>query len=156
MTEIRPEPGAGPGSAQPLDPSQLGTYFVLLEAVSLLQYELEQQLRAEGGITFVQFQLLARLGDARGPLTMTQLADGLVYSRSGLTSMTIAHLAQPEQHQKLEWLDGGIFSVLLDKVATDGKLTVGRFDVAKGEAPPFHAHTLEDEVFLLLKGTALV
>jgi DNA-binding MarR family transcriptional regulator len=33
----------------------------------------------------VQFQLLARLADARGPLTMTQLADGVVYSRSGLT-----------------------------------------------------------------------
>src|SRR5262249_15111920 len=33
----------------------------------------------------VQFQLLARLADAHGPLTMTQLADGVVYSRSGLT-----------------------------------------------------------------------
>jgi DNA-binding MarR family transcriptional regulator len=33
----------------------------------------------------VQFQLLARLAHAHGPLTMTQLADGVVYSRSGLT-----------------------------------------------------------------------
>ncbi len=33
----------------------------------------------------MQFQLLARLADAHGPLTMTQLADGVVYSRSGLT-----------------------------------------------------------------------
>jgi DNA-binding MarR family transcriptional regulator len=33
----------------------------------------------------VQFQLLARLADAHGQLTMTQLADGVVYSRSGLT-----------------------------------------------------------------------
>jgi DNA-binding MarR family transcriptional regulator len=33
----------------------------------------------------VQFQLLARLADARGQLTMTELADGVVYSRSGLT-----------------------------------------------------------------------
>jgi quercetin dioxygenase-like cupin family protein len=40
--------------------------------------------------------------------------------------------------------------------ATEGKLTVGRFDVPKGEAPPFHLHTQEDEVFLLLRGTALV
>jgi quercetin dioxygenase-like cupin family protein len=70
--------------------------------------------------------------------------------------MTMAYLAQPEQQQKLEWLDGGVFSVLLDKDATEGQLTVGRFDVAEGEAPPFHVHTLEDEVFLLLKGTALV
>ena len=33
----------------------------------------------------MQFQLLARLADADGQLTMTQLADGVVYSRSGLT-----------------------------------------------------------------------
>ena len=70
--------------------------------------------------------------------------------------MTTAYLAQPEQQQKLEWLDGGMFSVLLDKDATEGQLTVGRFAVAKGEAPPFHLHTREDEVFMLIKGTALV
>ncbi|WP_435174326.1 MarR family winged helix-turn-helix transcriptional regulator [Actinacidiphila sp. bgisy145] len=58
---------------------------MLLESVSLLQYKLEQQLRAEGGISYVQFELLARLADADGSLTMTQLADGVVYSRSGLT-----------------------------------------------------------------------
>ena len=70
---------------QPLDPQQLGTYFALMEAVSLLQHEVEQQLRAEGGLSSVQFQILARLAGADGQLTMTQLADGVVYSRSGLT-----------------------------------------------------------------------
>ena len=69
---------------QGLDPEQLGAYFVLTEAVSLLQHQIEQQLRAEGDLSYVQFQLLARL-NARGPLTMTDLADGVVYSRSGLT-----------------------------------------------------------------------
>jgi oxalate decarboxylase/phosphoglucose isomerase-like protein (cupin superfamily) len=33
---------------------------------------------------------------------------------------------------------------------------VGRFDVREGEAPPYHKHTHEDEVFMLIKGTALV
>ncbi|WP_329456085.1 cupin domain-containing protein [Streptomyces sp. NBC_01497] len=70
--------------------------------------------------------------------------------------MSMAYLAQPEQQQKLEWLDGGVFSVLLDSAATDGQLTVGRFNVSKGEAPPYHVHTREDEVFMLIKGTALV
>ncbi|MFD6244834.1 cupin domain-containing protein [Streptomyces roseolus] len=70
--------------------------------------------------------------------------------------MTIPYLAQAEEQQQLEWLDGSAFSVLLDKEATEGRLTVGRFDVARGEAPPFHLHTREDEVFMLLKGTALV
>ena len=76
---------ADAGGVQPLEPRQLQAYFVLLEAVSLLQHSVEQHLRAEGDISYVQFQLLGRLEDAPGPLTMTQLADGVVYSRSGLT-----------------------------------------------------------------------
>jgi DNA-binding MarR family transcriptional regulator len=67
-----------------LDPQQLGAYFALSEAASLLQHHVEQHLRAEGGLSYVQFQLLARLAGAH-QLTMTQLADGVVYSRSGLT-----------------------------------------------------------------------
>ncbi|MGV0744868.1 MarR family winged helix-turn-helix transcriptional regulator [Mycolicibacterium sp. XJ870] len=71
--------------AEPLEPEQLQTYFALMEAVSLLQHAGEQQLRTEGDLSYVQFQLLAKLADADGPLTMTELADGVVYSRSGLT-----------------------------------------------------------------------
>jgi len=74
----------GADGVQALDPQQLGAYFVLTEAVSLLQHQVEQQLHADGDLSYVQFQLLARL-NARGPLTMTELADGVVYSRSGLT-----------------------------------------------------------------------
>jgi DNA-binding MarR family transcriptional regulator len=85
MTDSQPGTGARPEGVQALDPQELGAYFVLMEAVSLLQHQVEQQLRAEGGISYVQFQLLGRLADAHGPLTMTELADGVVYSRSGLT-----------------------------------------------------------------------
>jgi DNA-binding MarR family transcriptional regulator len=70
---------------QGLDPQQLGAYFALMEAVSVLRHHVEQHLRAEGDLSYVQFQLLARLAAADGQLTMTQLADGVVYSRSGLT-----------------------------------------------------------------------
>ena len=85
MTDSQPDAGADPEGVPGLDPQELDAYFVLMEAVSLLQHQVEQQLRAEGGISYVQFELLARLADARGPLTMTELADGVVYSRSGLT-----------------------------------------------------------------------
>ncbi|MER6827350.1 MarR family transcriptional regulator [Streptosporangium sp. NPDC000563] len=85
MNDSQPEAGTGTEDVQPLDPAQLGAYFVLTEAVSLLQHQVEQQLRAEGGISYVQFQVLARLAHHDGPLTMTELADGVVYSRSGLT-----------------------------------------------------------------------
>ena len=80
-----PGPGTGADDVLALDAAQLDAYFALMEAVSLLQHQVEQQLRAEGGISYVQFQLLARLANAGGPLTMTELADGVVYSRSGLT-----------------------------------------------------------------------
>ena len=70
--------------------------------------------------------------------------------------MSMAYLAQPDQQQTFEWLDGGTISILLDSKATNGQLTVGRFAVAKGEAPPFHLHTREDEIFMLIKGEALL
>lgn len=69
----------------PLDADQLAAYFVLVEVGNLLQHAVEQQLREAGGLSPVQFQLLARLSGAGGAQRMTDLADGVVYSRSGLT-----------------------------------------------------------------------
>ncbi|TQL03979.1 MarR family winged helix-turn-helix transcriptional regulator [Cellulomonas sp. SLBN-39] len=69
-----------------LDATQLGAYFALIEASSLLRHAVEQQLQDVGDLSYVQFQLLATLGDAPGgSRRMTDLADGVVYSRSGLT-----------------------------------------------------------------------
>ena len=68
-----------------LNPAQLRAYFALMEVVSLLQYEVRRQLQDEGGLSYVQFEVLATLADSDRPLTMTELADGVVYSRSGLT-----------------------------------------------------------------------
>lgn len=68
-----------------LEPRELGAYFALMEVGSLLQHAVEQQLRDEG-LTNVQFKILMLLSDAPdGRLRMTDLADGLVVSRSGLT-----------------------------------------------------------------------
>src|SRR5919197_4331612 len=72
--------------APAIDPTQLRTYFALMEVSSLLRHAVEQQLREAGDLSYVQFQLLARLGDSpTGTHRMTDLADGVVYSRSGLT-----------------------------------------------------------------------
>ncbi|MEH3141793.1 MAG: MarR family transcriptional regulator [Mycobacterium kyogaense] len=71
--------------ADSLNPTQLRAYFALMEAVSLLQYSVRQQLQDDGGLSYVQFEILAKLSDSDRPLTMTDLADGVVYSRSGLT-----------------------------------------------------------------------
>jgi DNA-binding MarR family transcriptional regulator len=78
---------AMPDSPSSLDPVELGAYFVLMEVAGLLRHAVEQQLREDGGLSYVQFQLLARLGldSPSGSERMTDLADGVVYSRSGLT-----------------------------------------------------------------------
>ena len=69
-----------------LDTEQLGAYFALMEVSSLLQHAVDEHLRADGDLSYVQFQILARLADTPdGELRMTDLADGVVYSRSGLT-----------------------------------------------------------------------
>ncbi|MFC5950217.1 MarR family winged helix-turn-helix transcriptional regulator [Pseudonocardia lutea] len=73
-------------SPPPLDATQLGAYFALIEASSMLKHAVEQQLREAGDLSYVQFQILATLGDSpAGSRRMTDLADGVVYSRSGLT-----------------------------------------------------------------------
>lgn len=75
-----------PTPPTPLTPTQLQAYFSLTEVSSLLRHAVEKQLRDVGDLSYVQFQLLARLGDSpEGRLRMTDLADGVVYSRSGLT-----------------------------------------------------------------------
>ncbi|WP_341976453.1 MarR family transcriptional regulator [Microbacterium sp. LTA6] len=72
--------------APQLTPQELAAYFAFTEVSSLLRHAVETQLREVGKLSYVQFQLLARLGDAAdGSQRMTDLADGVVYSRSGLT-----------------------------------------------------------------------
>ncbi|MBF4613297.1 MarR family winged helix-turn-helix transcriptional regulator [Curtobacterium sp. VKM Ac-1376] len=69
-----------------VSPTQLAAYFAFTEVSGLLRHGIEQQLRDVGGLSYVQFHVLARLGDAPGgQQRMTDLADGVVYSRSGLT-----------------------------------------------------------------------
>ncbi|MDF2554295.1 MAG: MarR family transcriptional regulator, partial [Microbacterium sp.] len=69
-----------------LTSTQLEAYLAFTEVGSLLRPAVEAQLKDAGGLSYVQFQLLARLNDAPGgTLRMTDLADGVVYSRSGLT-----------------------------------------------------------------------
>jgi hypothetical protein len=46
-----------------LTPAQLAAYFAFTEVSALLRPSVEKQLREAGGLSYVQFQLLARLGD---------------------------------------------------------------------------------------------
>jgi DNA-binding MarR family transcriptional regulator len=75
-----------PESPRSLDPEQLGAYFALMEVTSILRHAVERHLRTDGDLSYVQFEILARLNASpTGSHRMTDLADGVVYSRSGLT-----------------------------------------------------------------------
>ena len=77
---------ACPNPRASLDPQQLNAYFALMDVSSILRHAVEQHLRADGDLSYVQFQILARLNDSpAGSHRMTDLADSVVYSRSGLT-----------------------------------------------------------------------
>ncbi|ONH25997.1 MarR family transcriptional regulator [Pseudofrankia asymbiotica] len=57
-----------------------------MEAGSLLQLLVDDQVRRDGNLSYPQFVLLARLADAPdGRMRMTDLADSAVHSRSGLS-----------------------------------------------------------------------
>ena len=68
--------------------------------------------------------------------------------------MSIAYLAQAGQQQQLEWLGGGTMSILLDSEATKGQLLVSRSRTSEGVASPYHMHSRDDEVFMMISGTA--
>ncbi|WP_426595615.1 MarR family winged helix-turn-helix transcriptional regulator [Cellulomonas sp. McL0617] len=63
--------------------TQLRAFTALLSAATLLSRVVDQDLRDRAGITHAQFEILARLSD--GGIRMTDLARGLILSRSGAT-----------------------------------------------------------------------
>ncbi len=69
-----------------LEPALLEAYFALMEVAATLRHSVEQQLRDDGDLSYVQFQVIATLYFSEtGSARMTDLADGVVHSRSGLT-----------------------------------------------------------------------
>ena len=67
-----------------LEEDELGAYLALVTAGDLIQRAVAAQL-GEHGLSPLQFSVLARLLDAPGGLRMSELAEMLVVSRSGLT-----------------------------------------------------------------------
>ena len=70
-----------------LTDSQLRAYYALMDVASLLRQGIEQQLRENADLTYVQFKMLACLGldSPDGSLRMSELANEVVFSPSGLT-----------------------------------------------------------------------
>jgi quercetin dioxygenase-like cupin family protein len=69
--------------------------------------------------------------------------------------MSTPHVSQAIDLERLEWLGGGIVSVLLDAEKTDGAVTVLRSSAADGAASPVHVHADDDEIVVLLQGSGV-
>ena len=133
---------AAPYADLKLDETQLRAYFALMDVAGLLRLKVEQQLRAAAGLTYVQFKVLARLGldSPTGSLRMTELADEVVYSRSGLTY-------QAGEMEKAGWVERG------PSPDDDRGVTVTITDAGRellAQALPGHVEVLRDLLFAAL------
>ncbi|GAA3089405.1 MarR family winged helix-turn-helix transcriptional regulator [Streptosporangium carneum] len=66
--------------------SELGAWMAYLKATHLLERRVEEQLKADSGLTHAHYEILAKLSASPDrQLRMTDLARKLVVSKSGLT-----------------------------------------------------------------------
>ena len=69
-----------------LDEDEMRAWLAFLTARAMLNRRLDQHLKAEGGISHLQYDILARLSSVpERELRMTELADGVLNSKSGTT-----------------------------------------------------------------------
>lgn len=69
-----------------LDDREMRAWQGFLAASALVNRRLDQQLKDDSGLSHPQYEILVRLARApEGELRMTELANGLVNSKSGLT-----------------------------------------------------------------------
>ncbi|MFI5079814.1 MAG: MarR family winged helix-turn-helix transcriptional regulator, partial [Streptosporangiales bacterium] len=68
-----------------LDDAEMAAWLAFLEVSHRLDRVIEQQLRRDAGLSHAQYEILSRLESAGGQLRMSELADVIIVSRSGLT-----------------------------------------------------------------------
>ncbi|MFJ8042397.1 MarR family winged helix-turn-helix transcriptional regulator [Kitasatospora sp. NPDC096147] len=69
-----------------LDDEEMAAWRGFVVASNLIERRLEQQLKESAGLSHTQYEILGQLSEAPGrSLRMTDLADRLVTSKSGLT-----------------------------------------------------------------------
>ncbi len=72
------------------------------------------------------------------------------------TASLTPYLTQAGDHQQLQWMGTGQLRVLLDAARTGGQLTMIEEHLGHGDITPWHVHDVEDEMFLVLRGTIRV
>jgi DNA-binding MarR family transcriptional regulator len=99
-----------------LDDAEMAAWLAFLEVSHRLDRIIEQQLKADAGLSHPQYEILSRLGSAPGgQQRMSDLADMITVSRSGLTyqitQLERAGLVRRERHPADE---RGVLAVLTE------------------------------------------
>ena len=110
-------PDRPPTPTQPrwLDQDQQVAWRALVLGSTLLFDRLDDELRAQHGISLVEYEILVRLSESEGRMRMSRLADALAHSRSRVTHtvkrMQAAGLVAREESTE----DGrGVIAVMTD------------------------------------------
>ena len=114
-----PAPGApvADGAERWLNPAEMSAWLAFLEVSHLLERAIEQQLRQDAGLSHAQYEILSRLEAAQGgQVRMSDLAEGIVVSRSGLTyQVTQLEKAGLVRREKCPSDDRGVLAVLTSR-----------------------------------------
>ncbi|GAA4613291.1 MarR family winged helix-turn-helix transcriptional regulator [Saccharopolyspora hordei] len=105
------------GGPRWLDDEEVAAWSTFLEASNLLAREVEQQLREQVGLSHPQYEILVRLSAAPGgELRMTELAQQVVTSKSGLTyQVTQLEKAGLVRRRTCESDDRGVHALLTEE-----------------------------------------
>src|ERR1700729_835083 len=107
--------GPTPGPAERwLDPAEMAAWLALLEGSHLPGPAAGQKLRQDAGLSHAQYEILSRLEAADGGrLRMSELADVIVVSRSGLTyQITQLEKAGLVRREKCPSDERGVLAIL--------------------------------------------
>ena len=107
-----------------LNDEEMAAWIAFVSSATLVDRELDQQLKEDMGLSHLQYQILMVLNGAdSGALRMTELAERLINSKSGLTyqigQMEKAGLVTRRQ---CEWSKSGV----LAEITPEGRATLER------------------------------
>lgn len=124
-----------------LDDDEMRAWIAFVSSAALVDRELDQQLKEDMGLSHLQYQILMTLNRAdSGAMRMTELAERLINSKSGLTyqigQMEKAGLVTRRQ---CEWSKSGV----LAEITAEGRATLER-------AAPGHVEAVRELVIDVL------
>ncbi|MFI0466787.1 MarR family winged helix-turn-helix transcriptional regulator [Saccharopolyspora sp. 5N102] len=99
-----------------LDAEEMAAWNAFLEASNLVARRVEQQLREQAGLSHPQYEILVRLAaEPDGEMRMTELAQRVVTSKSGLTyQVTQLEKADLVRRRTCDTDDRGVIAGLTD------------------------------------------